>query len=1137
MLHIVKGRAGSGKTAWLRERIKESIDSDKRPLLLVPDQFSFENERAMLSLLGAKNMKKIDVYSFPRLAVSNIDSKILQGKMFADDGVRMAYMSEAITQLSGELHVFSKIRHNVSGLESFIDLNKEFETCAITDEVITETLVNMPEGLLKDKLYEINLINEAYNALLHRSYFDDTECLKYFNDFALENAFFKDRVLFLDSFKAFSAQELNCIYIALSQAEDVYITICADENRCEESPFIFMNSLEDKIKTLAKKCGTEIKLEKFLKNDNAFSESIQHVEKNIYSEEVVPQKSDGSVTIFECEDITDECNTVALEIKKLIRDGGYRCRDIAVVERSSDKYKRLLCDALKRYDVPVFDDSRRPLTFETLFVCITSVIEAVADGFKTEAILRYLKTGLSPLSFKDIAKLEKYALVWDINGNAWKNDFTMHPKGFGEELNQSAKDEIEYLNNLRKKVVLPLLKLKKNCDGASGEDIAKFVYEFLIEVKVDDKLYELATELNAQGFPVEALQKEQSWNALIELLDTIAEITKGKFYTIKRWFELFMILVLSKDIGEIPQGLDEVKIGSADRIRTENVKVVFLVGVNKNEFPRVSTVGGLLTDGDRRILTKMSLEIRPPFEENVAEERFIAYCMLTAGKERLYLSYREFSDDESTSGASEIIESIKEMLPDVKAVASKEIPKEEKIESDQSAFYTLAEIYNENTELRNTLFEHFKCKPEYFGRLMSMEYAKNGKKGVFNDSSVSEKLFGSDIKLSASKLESFYKCSFSYFCNYGLDVRAIKKAELNPADSGKIIHGALETVLKKYDGKIDDFLGSSDDELKEIISEYLKKFLEEKMGGFDDKSKRFMFLYNRSIDVLMMIFDRLKNEFSVKGFTPIAYELEIGANSDDDTDKVPCYELQLDEKRKISVKGSIDRVDLLEKDGVHYIRVVDYKTGKKEFKLAELLSGINLQMVLYLMALLKNGKGVYKDAVPAGVLYLPSRIGISNYLKSRNPSSESVDAQKRISGKLSGMVLKSPVVMNAMGADDEGFKECLPVKYKVVAKDKDGNKIPPETKIVGNYYSQENFRELSNIVDEKIIEMGKTLHKGEFLTLPTGENNYSLPCKYCDYRSICGFENGDDYRKPEKYSHEEVLKMLSGDCDEKRMDE
>ena len=136
---------------------------------------------------------------------------------------------------------------------------------------------------------------------------------------------------------------------------------------------------------------------------------------------------------------------------------------------------------------------------------------------------------------------------------------------------------------------------------------------------------------------------------------------------------MFSILVFSKDIGEIPQGLDEVKIGSADRIRTENVKVVFLIGVNKNEFPRVSTVGGLLSDSDRRILTSLDLEIRPPFEETIDEERFIAYCMLTAPSEELYLSYREVSDDETTSGPSEIIEQIKGFLPQVKVISSDEI--------------------------------------------------------------------------------------------------------------------------------------------------------------------------------------------------------------------------------------------------------------------------------------------------------------------------------------------------------------------------------------------------------------------------------------------------------------------------------
>ena len=172
---------------------------------------------------------------------------------------------------------------------------------------------------------------------------------------------------------------------------------------------------------------------------------------------------------------------------------------------------------------------------------------------------------------------------------------------------------------------------------------------------------------------------------------------------------MFSILVFSKDIGEIPQGLDEVKIGSADRIRTENLKVIFLVGVNKNEFPRIASVGGLLTDSDRRILTnEMSLNIKPAFEESISEERFIAYCMLTAASEKLYLSYREISDDETTSGASELIYDIKEILENVTEFSSNDIPEEERIESEFSAFFTLAKIYNENSELRSTLYEYFK---------------------------------------------------------------------------------------------------------------------------------------------------------------------------------------------------------------------------------------------------------------------------------------------------------------------------------------------------------------------------------------------------------------------------------------------
>ena len=1111
MLYLIKGRAGSGKTTWVRERIKDIIEANEnKPLLLVPDQFSFENERSMLTLLGAKNLKKIDVFSFPRLATYNLDSKILQGKMFADDGVRMAYMSEALSSLQDNLKVFSKVRHNVSGLQSFIDLNRELESCAISGVEIESIVENMKPCLLKDKLYEINLINDAYNALLHRSYFDDTECLKYFNEFADETGFFKNKIVFLDSFKTFSAQEIKCITIALRQAKDVYITLCTDDYSGEGTPFNYIKKVEERVKREAAKCGVEVKIEKLQKNKNDVKASISHIEENIYCDETekLEDETDG-VTIFKCRDLTDECNMVALEIKKLIRSGKYRCKDIAVIERSDDKYKRVMCDVLKRYGVPVFEDCRRPLSFETLFIHITSALECISDGFKTENVMRYLKTGLSGIPFRDVAKLEKYVLIWNISGNAWLNDFTMHPDGFGKEIDDDAKLQIEKLNNIRKKAILPLFKLKKDCDGASGLEISKLVYEFLIETEVDDNLYNLSCALNDDGLPVEALQKENSWDALIEILDTISEITKDKYYTLKRWFELLSILVFSKDIGEIPQGLDEVKIGSADRIRTENIKVVFLMGVNKNEFPRVSTVGGLLSDSDRRILTSLDLEIRPPFEETIDEERFIAYCMLTAPSEELYLSYREVSEDETTSGPSEIIEQIKEFLPQVKIISSDEIPDVEKIESEFSAFFTLAKMYNENTQLRQTLYEYIKNNPQYSDRIKSINYAKNGKKGEFNNPENSKKLFGENIGVSASRLDSFYKCSFSFLCRYGLRIEDLKTAELKPTDSGTIIHGVLEEVLKTY--KDGEFLKISEDELRAFIAEYLKNYLNEKMGGFQDKSKRFMYIYNRMIDVLLLIFERLKNEFSAIDFKPVDFELSVGG------DKIPQYTLPLSDGNNISVYGSVDRVDLYEKDGIKYLRVIDYKTGKKEFKLSHLLDGINLQMVLYLMAITKNGKAYYGETVPAGVLYLPSRIGYDKYLKTRNPSDENIEAQKRSSGKLSGMVLDSPVVINAMGGDV--FPDYLPVSYK-----KDGS-----TK--GNFYSQKHFNKLSEIVDSKIIGMGEILHNGKFNVLPTGSSN-SLPCSYCEYRPVCGYEDCDDFTKLSSDKHEAILEMLEGDDNE-----
>ncbi len=1113
MLHLLKGRAGSGKTAKMREIISRMAQGGcSRPLLLVPEQFSFETERAMLKLLGPQNLKNIDIFSFPRMSFSQLKKGGKANLKTADNGVKAAIMSEALLQLEGELKIFGNVRHNSTALNPLVDFCKELKYCCIDSDTLKEKLEISTNSFLKNKLNELDLIRNSYEAILTQSYFDDADAVSLFINLASENGFFKNKTLFLDGFRNFSKQELECLKLAFSQCDDVYITICADNKTKKFSSLYYMKEFENKLRTIASKTDTAVEVIECVQSEDAFSPDIKKLEKTLFATEKI-EKTDynGDIVVAKCSDSDDEVAFVANTIKKLLKSGEYRCRDIAVIERTNGTYKQGVVDALKRLSVPVFDDSRQPLATETLFINICSALECITKGITTQNLMSYLKTGLTDLSLSDISRLEKYALIWDLGAKGWQNDFTMHPDGFGNSLDEKAGKQLEELNEIRKKAILPLLKLKKNCEEVDGKTIAKAIYEFIVDSNIKENLYKLTLELDEEGFSVEANRQEYSWNALMHILDTIAIITENKFYSLKRWYELFMILVSCGDMGEIPQGLDEVTVGCADRIRLEKAKVVFLVGVNKDEFPLVNVGSGILTDADRVFLTNLGIEVRPPFEDTVDEERFIAYCAVTAASEKLYLTYKCNDGEGGALFKSEIVSTVEKSFNNFTSVVTSDLPVDYFIESDESAFSVFSKNYLYNNEIKSTLKSYFDDKKEFKGKLKALEILSGNKPFAFNDQENSKALFGKEVYISASKVESFYNCPFAYFMRYGLGAEPLKEASLDPAQSGTIIHLIMEEILKKYPQA--QFINTPDEELKESVSSILKAYLEEKMGGVEEKNERFMRLFNRLVDVSMAILERLKVEFGVGSFSPCDFELRIGGN------EIPAYELPL-EDGKVRVTGSIDRVDLMEKDGIKYIRVVDYKTGQKEFKLSELFNGLNIQMVLYLMALEKNGKDYYGEIMPSGVLYLPSRIGLKNYLGEREPDTVTIEKQKRLSGKLSGMILDSPVVFNGMGVDT--YPDYFPASYA----SKGGAK--------GNYYSLKQFHTLSRIIDDKIISMGNALHKGEISAMPIGDSDKTdgKMCEYCSYRSVCARESGEPFNKMEKFTHIKALERLDGEENE-----
>lgn len=1110
MLHLLKGRAGSGKTAKMRELISQlAINGGSRPLLLVPEQFSFETERTMLQILGPKNLKNIDIFSFPRMAFSELQKKGQANLKTADNGIKAAIMSEALVQLEGKLNIFSNVRHNSTALSPLVDFCKELKYCCIDSDSLTEKLENSTNLLLKNKLTELDLIRNSYEALLTQSYFDDADAVSVFTAIAAESGYFRNKTLFLDGFRDFSKQELECLKLAFSQCDDVYITVCVDEKVKKFSSLYYMKEFESRLRTIASKTNTAVDEVFCEQKENAFAPDISKLEKSLFAtEKIEKSKYNGDIVVTKCSDSENEALFVASTIKKLLKSGEYRCRDIAVIERTNGTYKKSVIDALKRLSIPVFDDSRLPLATETLFINICSALECISKGLSTQTLMSYLKTGLAGLSVSEISKLEKYALIWDLKAAGWQRDFTMHPDGFGEELDENAQKRLEELNSIRKKAVLPLLKLKKDCEDAEGKAIATAVYEFIINSKIKENLLNLTLELDEGGFSVEANRQEYSWNVLMHILDTMALITEGKYYTLKRWYELFMILVSSGDMGEIPQGLDEVTVGCADRIRLEKTKVVFLVGVNKDEFPLVNVGSGILTDADRVLLTNLGIEVRPPFEDTVDEERFIAYCAITAASEKLYMTYKCNDGAGGTLFKSEIVNTVEKSFSDFNTIVTSELPADYFIESEESAFSAFSKNYIYNNEIKSTLKAYFENKEEYEGKINALEILSGNEPFGFKERENSKLLFGEEVRISASKVESFYNCPFAYFMRYGLGAEPLKEATLDPAQSGTIIHLVMEEILKKYPQA--KFIDTPDDELREAVSSVLKAYLEEKMGGVEEKSERFMRLFYRLIDISMTVIERLKVEFGVGEFAPCDFELRIGGS------EIPAYELPLDEG-KVRVTGSIDRVDLMEKDGIKYIRVVDYKTGQKEFKLSELFDGLNIQMVLYLMALEKNGKKYYGDIIPSGVLYLPSRIGLKNYLGERNPDEVAIEKQKRKSGKLSGMILDSPVVFNGMGVDT--YPDYFPASFAA----KGGAK--------GNYYSLPQFHTLSRLIDDKIISMGNALHNGEIPAMPLGESDKKdgKMCEYCSYRSACARESGEAFNKISKLTHLKALERLDGE--------
>lgn len=1104
MLRFVLGRNGSGKTEYVRSLLAQKLAAGESGLLLiVPEQFSYETEREMLKKVGAKAMLRLQILSFSRLAENVLEETKPNTRPPITDGMRAVLMSLALEALGEQAEIYQKYKNRTRLLESLVTFSTELKQCALTPADLRETADKLSKGTLRQKLTELSLITQMYDALVHLRFSDDTDLLTVLANTIPETDYFNGKTVVFDAFAGFTKQERSVLAALLPRCADVYVTLCTDADR-QNGACIFDNVNDEmrKLQRVAALQNTPVAKPVHLDASKADkTPELKFIEKNLFDcrKSQFPAAPDG-IALYSAANRTEECEFVARTIRKLLREENCRARDIAVLQRRKGTYDSALRAAFTKYEVPFFEDRRRPVAAQPIMQLTDSLLDMAANGISTQSLMRYLKTDLAGLTAEETAELENYAVIWSIDGAKWRSDFTENPDGLGATMQTRSEEKLATLNELRRRAVAPILKFR--LDFADGNPLEKSerLYRFLIELGVDASLKSCALALLGAGAAAEAQQQNAVWDTLMQILDMLARVPVDGTLTPGRYRELFTVLLESTDLGQIPDGLDTVCIGSADRIRIAPPRFVFVLGANEGVFPENPPTQGVLNDVDRKILLPLGLELTETAEYKAVDERFFAYYALTLPKERLYVSWSMADYQGESMTQSVLVTELQDMFPSLPVTDSQTVPPEDKIEGEASAFEVLADSFSDASALFASLKAYFEEIPAYRARLDALSRAAGEAPVQISDSAVAERLFGRDMLLSASKAECYYKCPFSYFCQFGLGLKAIKKAELDYAQSGTVIHYCLESVLSQYDRET--LLSMSESDLRAAVHAAITSYAQEKMGGEESKDPRFVYLLRSLSETVFDVLERLISEFSVSAFIPTDFELSIRPDG-----AIAPYRLPLPDGGSLRIIGSVDRVDVMQKDGKSYLRVIDYKSSGKEFSLSEVFSGLNMQMLIYLFAICENGSARYGEIVPAGILYLPAKSVEDKLL--RDAEKEEIHAARLKNSRMSGVVLHDTDVILGMDSSASGL--YIPVTARGES-------------FTGKLLSAKEFSALRQKVDENLCDLGLSLHDGVIPVLPAMHGDKNLACAYCDFAAVCGYEDGDAVRQLPDYGKFDVAK-------------
>ncbi|WP_277673446.1 helicase-exonuclease AddAB subunit AddB [Piscibacillus halophilus] len=1154
-LQFILGRSGSEFGHYVLNEITEEMKQDPQgdPIFyLVPDQMAFQQEYDLIRQSGINGSIRAQVFSFSRLAWYIFNEVGGATKPFiTSTGIQMM-LRKLADEHKEELLAFQEAVDKQGFIDHLEKMITELKRYRITPEALHSIMMEMSkfqhtqpnEVALKNKLNDLALIYYELDQQLRGHYIDHEDQLELMVEKIRETGILSESTIYIDGFHRFTPQEYYVLEALMKYAKDVKITLMINPGVSDGSEldlFYQTKTTYDMILGMAEKTEIEIEEPYYLSPQLRFkgNRGLEHLER--YFETQPVPKFDGKAPLKLVETVHPraEVEGVAQEITRLVRDEGYRYRDMALLIRQPEVYHDLIETIFEDYQIPVFIDEKKTMLNHPFVELIRTGLEVVDSNWRYDAIFRLLKTGFVlpnheefPLNEEAIDTLENYVLEYGIRRREqWlSNEKWPYQKFTGLDFRRQTDEEKEMedrINAYRDQVVSALKWFDHQIrEVKTIAEKCQVVYQWLDHLDAPRSLEKLRDQYDEAGRVEKGREQEQVWQAVMELFDEMVEMIGEDPISNQTFLSIVEAGFDTLTFAQVPPTIDHVIIGSIERSRLSDIKAGFVLGAIEGVYPLKPPGEGMVTDDERLILEEHGITLADRADRVLLDDRFYMYIAFTLASEKLWVSY-PLSDEEGRSKVpAPIVKRLQTMFPHAerKFIMDDEdeqdpmrfITNQEKsraiLTAELSKFlrgYPVADVY---WDTLHWYIEH-EIKNGITHRVLQSLFYRPEPKNL--ESNTVDQLYDQTIRSSVSRLETYHQCSYRYFAQYTLGLNERSTFQLAAPDIGQLFHESLRAITEWVYEEGKAFFELTEAEIRAYARRAVEKLAPVLNHQILFSSNRYQYILRKLEQVIIRATNVLAYQAKHSKFSPAGIEIGFGRRH-----KLPPLQLNLPKGYQLELSGRIDRVDQAEIDDQLYLRIIDYKSSQKDLSLVDVYYGLALQMLTYLDVVLTHSSSwVGKQAEPAGVLYF--HVHNPTISDPKSLDEDTIEEEMIKAFKMKGLLLEDEEVATAMDQSiDSGMSKIAPFGVKKDGSFRSGSKT----------VDQEVFNRMNEYVRNVMTNAGQDIVNGQVKLNPFQKKDL-VACTYCPFQSVCQFDptlEEHEYRRlkeePDSVMLEKILK-------------